>query len=53
MKKKRIEVEEKEVEQTEFDAVLAKLLTMDPISMKKLKTSGRKGSKAPLIHRKP
>jgi hypothetical protein len=37
----------------EFDAVLTQLLQMDPIPMKKLKTSGRKGPKGPLIRRKP
>jgi hypothetical protein len=40
-------------EEKEFDAVLAQLLQMKPIPMKKLKTSGRKGPKGPLIHRKP
>jgi hypothetical protein len=42
--KKKIMVEEKK-----FDAVLAQLLKMKPIPMKKLKTSGRTGSKAPLF----
>ena len=42
--KKKILVEEKE-----FDSVLAQLLKMKPIPMKKLKTSGRKGSKAPIF----
>src|SRR5258708_14081135 len=34
------------VEKEKFDAVLTQLLKMKPIPMKKLKTSGRKGSKA-------
>jgi hypothetical protein len=37
----------------EFDAVLSQLLKMKPIPMKKLKTSGQKGPKGPLIRRKP
>ena len=37
----------------EFDAVLTQLLKMDPIPMKKIKTSGRKGSKAPMFRPKP
>lgn len=41
-----------EVEQKDFDAVLSKLLKMEPIPMKKLKTSGRKGSKAPMFRPK-
>ena len=40
-------------EEKEFDAVLAQLLKMDPIPMGRLKTSGRKGPKGPLIRRKP
>jgi hypothetical protein len=46
--KKRIMVDEKK-----FDEVVAQLLKMKPIPMKKLKTSGRKGSKAPLFTPKP
>ena len=45
--KKKLEVEEEK-----FDAVLSQLLKMKPIPMKKLKTSGRKGSKAPLFRPK-
>ena len=45
--KKKIMVEEKK-----FDAVLSQLLKMKPIPMKKLRTGGRKGSKAPLFTRK-
>jgi hypothetical protein len=37
------------VEKEKFDAVLSQLLKMKPIPMKKLKTSGRKGSKAPMF----
>jgi hypothetical protein len=37
------------VEEKELEAVLSKLLEMKPIPIKKLKTRGRKGSKAPLI----
>ena len=40
-------------EEKEFDAVLAQLLQMKPIPMDKLKTSGQKGPKGPLIRRKP
>jgi hypothetical protein len=49
-KKKASDVFAKE---KEFDAVLSQLLKMDPIPMKKLRTSGRKGPKGPLIRRKP
>ena len=37
------------VEEKKFDVVLSQPLKMKPIPMKKLKTSGRKGSKAPLF----
>ena len=37
------------VEKGKFDAVLSQLLKMKPIPMKNLKTSGRKGSKAPMF----
>ena len=48
MRKKNIFAKE-----DEFDAVLIQLLKMKPMPMKKLKTSGRRGPKGPLIHRKP
>lgn len=47
--KKNVKVE---VEEKDFDAVLAQLVKMKPIPMKKVKTSGRKGSKAPLFRPK-
>jgi hypothetical protein len=47
MKKKDVEVEQKD-----FDAVLSKLLNMEPIPMKKIKTTGKRGSKAPMFRPK-
>jgi hypothetical protein len=41
------------VEEKKFDAVLGALLKAKPMPMKKLRTSGRKGSKAPLFTPKP
>ena len=37
------------VEEKNFDAVLAQLITKDPMPMSSLKTRGRKGSKSPII----
>jgi hypothetical protein len=52
MKKKKATARDVVVEEKQFDAVLAQLLNMDPIPMKNIKTSGRKGSKAPMFRRK-
>ena len=52
-KKKKASAQDVVVEGKQFDAVLAQLLKMDPIPMKKIKTSGRKGSKAPMFRPKP
>jgi hypothetical protein len=53
MKKKKTTAHGVVVEEKQFDAVLEQLLKMGPIPMKKLKTSGRKGSKAPMFPPKP
>jgi hypothetical protein len=37
------------IEEEKLDAVLTQLLKMKPIPMKKLKTRGRRGSKAPMF----
>jgi hypothetical protein len=48
--KKKIEIEKRVlVEEKELDAVLSKLLSMDPMPMKKIKTPGKRGSKSPLF----
>jgi hypothetical protein len=52
MKRKK-KADEVYADEKEFEAVIAQLLQMKPIPMKKLKTSGRKGPKGPLIVRKP
>jgi len=39
------------VEKEKFDAVLSQLLRTKPIPMKKVKTQGRKGPKAPLFQK--
>lgn len=46
MKKKKIVVDKKK-----FDTVLAALLNSPPIERKKIKTSGKRGSKAPLFQK--
>ena len=53
MKKKKAKARDVVVEDKQFDAVLSQLLNMNPIPMKKLKTTGRKGSKAPMFSPKP
>jgi hypothetical protein len=48
--KKKTEIEKPVlVEEKELDAVLSKLLSMDPMPMKKIKTPGKRGSKSPLF----
>jgi hypothetical protein len=37
------------VDKNKFDSVLSQLLKMKPMPMKRLKTRGRKGSKAQII----
>jgi hypothetical protein len=39
------------VEKEKFDAVLSALLKSKPIERKKIKTSGRRGSKTPLFQK--
>jgi hypothetical protein len=39
------------VEKEKFDAVLSALLRSKPIERKRIKTSGRRGSKAPLFQK--
>jgi hypothetical protein len=53
MNKKKANMRDVVVEEKQFDAVLSQLLKMGPIPMKKLKTSGRKGSRAPMFSPKP
>jgi hypothetical protein len=49
MRKKKANARDVVVDEKQFDAVLSQLLNMDPIPMKKLKTTGQKGSKAPMF----
>ena len=41
------------VEKEKFDSLLGKLLKAKPEPRKKIKTQGRRGSKAPLLFRRP
>ena len=51
--KKNKKAEDVFAEEESFDKVIGKLLRMDPIPMKKIKTQGKRGSKAPMFRPKP